>query len=78
MNDFHLSRSVLAKYYSDPRALMEIRDDGPWMSMSHYFLRTWIEEREMLGLSQAIWLRNQLLTEARAVLACLWLASCYI
>jgi hypothetical protein len=71
MNDVPLPRSVFAKYHLGPRALIEIRDDIPWMSMSHYSFKTWIEEREMLGLSEENLLRNQLLTQAQAVLACL-------
>ena len=52
MNHVPLPRRVFAKHHSGPRALMEIRDDLSWISMSHYSFQTRFEEREMLGLSE--------------------------
>ncbi len=78
ISDVPLPRNVFAKYRSGPQYFMEIRDYIPRDVDIALLLKTWIEEREMLGLSAENLLRLQSLTQAQAVLACLWLARCYI
>ena len=71
INGVPLSRNVFAKFHSDLGNIPLDIDIA-------LLLRTCIEERGMLGLSEEDLLRLKSLTQAQAALACLWLARCYI